>query len=124
MLSLDTSRLETNRGTAESFSLLMDVSSMPSGSIATASVVSFYVKRTFTQPHWDLVLSSASSSQVQILDPHDPASILVELLPADTQQMVPGDYYWRLKVTAPNILQVSPVDRNGSFTVLDNAMGN
>ena len=80
------------QATANSFDVQVDVTGLPSGSIVGFDF-DFRVKRTLTQPGYDILYPTGS-----IVTAVDFQTINIAFRPSDTVGLVPGDYYWESRM--------------------------
>jgi len=121
-MSCETTRYEVKRGTKRTLNATFDVSNLPSGSLSGV-LVEWFVRRTKTEPSYQLYKTSASGSQIQVTNA--PAGVIeIYLTPSDTIGMSPGAYYWTFRLYSDplGLDEITPDNANGDMIILDSAV--
>lgn len=114
-------RFKLKKGVRDSLLATFDTTNLPSASL-TGLTIEWYVKRTLSQSSYDITKTSATGSEIEILDP-SAGTVYVYVYPQDTQNLPPGDYFWAFKLYTPDssVVAISPDESHGDLILLNSA---
>jgi hypothetical protein len=121
-MSCTTTRFKVKRGARDTLLATFDTTNLPSGSLSNLTI-EWFVKRNTSQSSYDIYKTSTTSAQISVLNA-TAGTVNVYLLPADTQNLQTGSYYWAFKLSsvALSVDQITPDTTHGDLIILDSAV--
>ena len=120
---MNTYRVFVSKGTKTYFDVSVNTTTLPSGSLDDHDIT-WYVKRTFTQPGIDITKSSIDTTQITV--PNNGATsgigvVRIYIYNTDTANLPAGDYYWQLQIAkaTSGVLSVLPQNPLGELILLE-----